>query len=305
VNASDRIAYLSGQWIPADELRIPATDAGFVLGLTVAEQMRTFGGRLFRVEQHLQRLENSLNIVGIKLSQTLAEFQTLAEELLERNRGGLRDGDDWGLSLFITPGPYSAFHPEGGGPLVGMLAFPLAYRLWADKYDQGQALMVTDVTQVPASCWPAELKCRSRMHYHLADRQALQLDPGSRALLLDTTGFVSEASTANVVIYRAEEGIVSPPSESILPGVSVAVLRELALREGIPFHDRPLRVADVLAADEVLLTSTSPCILPVHRCNRQPIGSGRPGPIGKRLLTVWSELVGVDIYEQAMTFSRR
>ena len=299
------VAFLDGDWIPPQELCIPATDAGFVLGITVAEQMRTFGGRLFRADEHLRRLEHSLRIVGVTPGYSAGELQTLAEELVDRNYPLLAEGDDLGLSLFVTPGPYSTFHPEGGNPLVGMHTYPLAFQLWADRYDAGQTLMVTEVTQVPGSCWPAELKCRSRMHYHLADQRARQMEAGSRALLLDTEGCVSEASTANVVIYRQGEGVVSPPSEAILPGISVAVLRELAERHGISFVHRPLHVADVLSADEVWLTSTSPCLLPVTRCNRLPIGKGEPGPVGKQLLSAWSDLVGLDIRQQALQFARR
>jgi branched-chain amino acid aminotransferase len=302
---SEPVAFLNGIWISPDQLRIPATDAGFVLGITVAEQMRTFGGRLFRVDEHLRRLEHSLSIVGGSSGYSVDELQGFAEEIVQRNHSLLAEGDDLGLSLFVTPGPYSTFHPEGGRSLVGMHTYPLAFQLWADRYDAGQSLMVTEVTQVPSSCWPAELKCRSRMHYHLADKRAREMEPGSRALLLDTEGMVSEASTANVVIYRQGEGVVSPPSEAILPGISVAVVRELAEREGIPFVHRPLQVADVLSADEVWLTSTSPCLLPVTRCNRLPIGDGRPGPVGKQLLSAWSDLVGLDIPQQALRFARR
>jgi branched-chain amino acid aminotransferase len=305
VTTPELVAFFSGQWIPAQQLRIPATDSGFMLGITVAEQMRTFDGRLFQVDPHLQRLEHSLSIVGVAPPYPLTQLKQLAEELVERNRTILPAGDDWGLSLFVTPGPYSSFHPEGGPPLVGMHTYPLAFRLWADKYDQGQALMVTDVTQVPPTCWPPELKCRSRMHYHLADRRAHQLDPGSRALLLDTAGFVSEASTANVVIYRSDQGVISPPSDSILPGISMAVLRDLADQAGISFGERPLRTEDVMEADEVWLTSTSPCLIPVTRCNREPIGAGQPGPIYRRLLDAWSQMVGVDIRSQAIHFACR
>ena len=304
---SEPLAYLNGQLIPAQAAVIPVTDAGFVQGVTVAEQLRTFGGKLFRLDRHLQRLAHSLEIVGIDPGMPLAELGRVAEDLAARNHALFDPADDLGQSIFVTPGPYATFDTVAprAGPTVGIHTYPLPFHLWHDKYEAGQSLVVTDVVQVPAACWPAELKCRSRMHYYLADKQARQIEPGARALLLDASGQVVEASTANVLIYVAREGLVSPPREAILPGVSVAVLEELAGALKLPFVRRRLEPADIAAAGEVMLCSTSPCVWPVTRFNGRPISDGRCGPVVKELLKRWSQLVGVDIAAQAARFARR
>src|SRR6185436_5870026 len=96
------------------------------------------------------------------------------------------DGDDLGLSIFVTPGAYAAFAPPGPrGPTVGIHTFPVAFGTFAAKYRQGERLATTHVDQVPTTCWPVDLKCRSRMHYFLADREAKLIDPSARALMLD------------------------------------------------------------------------------------------------------------------------
>ena len=143
------------------------------------------------------------------------------------------------------------------------------------------------------------------MHYYLADLQARRIEPGARAVLLDADGHVLEASTANICIYRREEGLVSPPQERILPGVSIAVVAELAQALEIPFVHRDLTVDELLRADEVLLCSTSPCVWPVLRLNGRTIGSGAPGEVFQSLLTAWSRLVGVNIQSQAERFAQR
>ena len=124
-------------------------------------------------------------------------------------------------------------------------------------------------------------------------------------MLLDAQGFVTEASTANLLIYRAGEGLISPPAAKILRGISLSAAVELARRLGIPTHQRDLTADDVASADEVLLTSTSMCVLPVTRFNGLPIASGRPGAIFLRLLAAWSEMVGIDIVAQAERFADR
>lgn len=299
-------AYLNGSFVPAAQASVSVFDGGFVQGTTIAEQMRTFGGRLFQLPAHIERLFRSLAILGIDPGPTAEQLAEIAEELVEHNHSLLAPGDDLGLSMFVTPGPYAAMVADPvSAPTVCLHTFPLRFGLWAAKYREGEQLATTGVAQVPPECWPPELKCRSRMHYFLADRQARQRHPGSRALMLDAGGFVTEASTANVVLYRADAGLITPPREKILPGISVQVLLELAAKLGLAHVERDITSADVASADEMLLTSTSPCVLPVVRFNGKPLGSGSPGPTFQNLLTAWSEMVGLDIADQARHLASR
>ena len=304
---SEPLAYLNGRYLPFSQAAISVTDGGFVQGVTVAEQLRTFGVKLFRLEQHLARLARSLSIVGIELGMPVEELGDIARDLAAKNHSLLDAADDLGLSMFVTPGPYSTFATGGvvTGPTIGLHTYPLPFHLWHEKYERGESLVVTDVMQVPSACWPTELKCRSRMHYYLADKQARQKEPGARALMLEERGFVTEASTANILVYYRDVGLVSPPKEMILPGVSAATVEELAGRLGIPFSFRSLTDDDVAAADEVLLCSTSPCVWPVTRLNGRPIDDGKCGEIARRLLAAWSELAGIDIQRQAKQFLNR
>ncbi len=300
------IAFLNGQFVAADQMKVSVVDVGFVQGVTVAEQIRTFGGRLFRLDQHLARLQRSLDIVGVDPGMTADELRTTAIELAAKNHAILTTGDDLGLSIFVTPGPYATYNPQGtAGPTIGMHTYPVPFSLWADKYEQGQHLVTAGTRQVSPLNWPPELKCRSRMHYYLADREARSADPLARAVLLDLEGYVSEASTANILAYYLESGVVSPPKDTILPGFSLATLHELADVLEIPFRYERLTPDDLARADEILLCSTSPCILPVVRLDGKTIGKGEPGSIFRRLLAAWNELVGVDIAAQARRFAKR
>src|SRR5262245_14958109 len=220
--------YQNGRWIPLSQAAVSVFDGGFIQGVTVAEQLRTFGGKLFRLEEHLARLAHSLEIIGVDPGVSLAEIGQIAGELVERNRKLLDPADDQQATIFVTPGissTYAAIAPQRG-PTVCVHTQPLAFGQWASKYQTGDSLVVSDVMQIPDRCWPPELKCRSRMHYYLADKDAREREPGARALLLDERGLVTEASTANVLAYFRDRGLVSPPKERILPGVTVAVLEE-------------------------------------------------------------------------------
>ncbi len=299
-------AYLNGRWIPASQAAVPVGDAGFILGATVTEQLRTFGGKLFRLDEHLDRLRQSLQIVGIEPRVTDREFAEIAQELAVRNHSLLEPGDDLGLCIFVTPGMLGAYELEQpGGPVVCMHTYPLPFHLWAEKYSIGQSLVTTEIRQVSPQCWPPTLKCRSRMHYYLADQRAAQIEPGARALLLDERGFVSEASTANVMVYNRDCGLISPPEDQVLHGISLAVIVELAEKLGIPVDHRELLPEAIGSADEVLLASTPLCLLPVTRFEGRRIGEGKPGEIFGRLVSAWNSLAGIDLVEQARRFACR
>lgn len=297
--ASERLAYFNGEWIEDRGLMIPVSDLGFAQGVTITERLRTFAGRVWRQAEHIERLRHSAATIGIHTS-IVDEIDGVITEYMSRHEsqraaatltfGGVED--DWAIVAFATPG-------TAGEPTRAVHGFPLKFASWAHLYTEGVSVWISDHREVPANSWPPRLKCRSRMHYYLADQQAAKQEPGAQAILLDQEGFIGQGSIANVVIYNADEGIVSPKLSKLLPGVSVAVLRELAEEQGEPFTERDITVEEFLAADEAWFTSTSSCLLPIGRCNGAPIGAGLPGRIYQQMLAAWDRSVGIAIAEQA------
>ena len=297
--------YLGGEFLAADQASIPLSDAGFMLGATVTEQLRTYAGRLSQLDRHLARLFHSLEIVGFNVPQSQAKIGEIATELVASNHPLLADGDDLGLCIFVTPGPAASLNNGlAGPPLLGMHTFPLPFALWADKYTTGQRLCLTDVEQTSAKCWPPELKCRSRMHYYLADRAAKAIDPEARAVLRDADGHVTELTTANLVLVRGEE-LLGPPRAAVLPGISLSEVIELAKQQGMTYLEQPLHPDDLRAADEIILSSTPFGLLPAVAFEGKAIGSGKPGPRYHKLLAAYSEQVGIDVAGQATRFTTR
>jgi len=293
------LGWLDGRIIPRADLVLPVGDAGFVLGATVTEQLRTFGGRLFLTEWHAERFAHSLGIAGIEPAWPAAEVFAAAAEIGRHNHAVGDPGGDLGVVVFATPGDLPAQHAaRGSPPRVAIHSFPLAFSLWSRAYAEGVALRSVPVAQVPSESWPIALKCRSRMHYHLADRAAAAAEPGARAILCHADGRVSETSTANVAIVRHGR-IITPPPADALPGVSLRFCRDLATALGLEWEERSLALADLAAAGEILLTSTPNCLLPATRLDGRPIGAGGPGPVFHRLLSAWSQSVGIDIAGQA------
>jgi branched-chain amino acid aminotransferase len=303
------IAYLNGQMLPAAETALPIYDAGVVLGATVTEMTRTFGGRLFRLDDHLDRLFRSIRYVRFDVALSKDDLRELSHKLVEHNLRLVDEGDELGLIQFVTAGSFPTYAGMAGRqapstPTVCMHTFPLPFELWAGKFEQGVHVVTPSIRHVPPQCYDPKMKYRSRMHYYLADKEAQLVDRDAVALLLDLDGNVTETGGANFLIVQ-DGAIVSPTLRNILPGVSRKVVFELAQRLGIRTAERDIQVHDVVNADEAFTTSTPYCLMPVTRVNGIPIGSGRPGPLFARLARAWSEQVGIDLVEQIQRGAQR
>jgi len=320
---TEPLIYLNGRMLPASEAHLKIYDAGVVLGATVTEQVRTFGKRLYKLDEHLDRLWYSLRSARIDIGLTRGEVTAISQELVAHHaglldaagsplapplQGGARGGAELGLIQFVTAGEYAAFAGLPGaavraGPTVCVHTFPLPFERWAHKMQVGAHLVTPSIRHVPPSCYDPKMKYRSRMHFYLADKEAQQMDVDASALLLDLHGNVTETATANFLIVE-RGAIVSPSPANILPGISRETVIELASRLGIRFLERDITVDDALSAAEAFTTSTPYCLMPVTKLNGMTVGDGKPGPVFGRLLEAWSREVGVDIAEQIVKGAR-
>jgi branched-chain amino acid aminotransferase len=306
---SEPLVYLNGRVVPASEAHLAIYDAGVVLGATVTEMTRTFHQRLWRLGQHLDRLFRALRYTRMDIGLSKAELEGISHELVAQNARLLDGAGELGLIHFVTAGEYATYagragRPARATPTVCAHTFPLPFELWAPKMQAGAHLVTPSVRHVPPQCYDPKMKYRSRMHYYLADQEARLVDPQASALLLDLAGNVTETGGANFLIV-ARGTVVSPTTVNTLPGISRAMVIELAGRLRVPFVERDIQVCDVVNADEALLTSTPYCLLPVTKVNGVRIGDGRPGPLFRQLLAAWGAEVGLDIAKQILEGARQ
>jgi branched-subunit amino acid aminotransferase/4-amino-4-deoxychorismate lyase len=301
--------YLNGQIVPASQASLPIYDAGVVMGATVTDQARTFHHKLFRLDDHLARLFRSLAAAQLEIGLTHDQLAAIAGELVAHHATLIDEDDELGLVIFVTAGEYRTYAPAIGrvpraGPTVCAHTFELPFEIWADKLARGFHLITPPIRHVPPQCLDPAIKCRSRMHFYLADRVVRQQDPDAAALLLDLAGHVTETSTANFLMVQTG-AIVSPTRANTLAGVSRANVVDLAEQLGIPFIERDITPDQAAAADEALLASTPYCLMPVTRINGTPIGDGVPGPVFRRLIEAWSRQVGLDVAGQVVRGAQR
>jgi branched-chain amino acid aminotransferase len=301
--------FLNGEMLPASQAHLTVYDAGVVLGATVTELVRTFRKELFRLDDHLRRLSQSLHFVGFDIGMSMEELGRTVRELVAHNAALLGPEDELGVVIFVTAGEYPTYAGGAAGsvrttPTLCAHTFPLPFELWAEKLLAGIHLVTPSIRHVPPQCYDPKMKCRSRMHYYLADQQARLVDRDAAALLLDLEGNVTETGAANFLIVE-DGAIISPSLRNTLPGVSRATVIELAAKLGIPFAVRDFQVFDAVNADEAFLASTPYCLMSVTKINGTRVGTGKPGAIYNQLVKAWSELVGLDIVQQVVDGARR
>jgi branched-chain amino acid aminotransferase len=297
---SEPLAFLHNELMPQGQARLTLHDAGFVLGAAVTDLVRTFRHRLYRFADHLARFRESCRLAYLEAPLSDAEITARAEELVAHNARLLGPQQDLALVLFATPGPIGYYLGESGGagdgPVTfGMHTFPLPFARYRRLFEAGAYLAVPSVRHVPASSIDRRIKQRSRLHWWLAENELKQSHTGAQALLLDEAHHVTETASSNFLIVK-DGLIITPPSPSILPGVSLKALKELSAELDIRWEERQLTLDDCFAADEALLTCTSYCLAGVSRLHDRAIPW--PGPLYARLLGLWSERVGVDIAAQ-------
>lgn len=286
------LAYYNGQFVPGP-LAVSVADAGFVFGATVTDLARTFNRKLFRFDDHLARFRQSCGLCRVPLTIGDDDLRAAAARLVDHDTSST----DLALVLLATPGPIGHYAglSESGSPTVMMHTFPLPFQRYRKLFTDGATLVVPPTRPIPADCIDPRSKMRSRMHWWIAEQQAHDVDPTANALLVDAADHVTETAAANFLIVK-DGSVFTPPRDTVLDGVSLQVVEELCDEIGIPFAERPLTVADCQAADEAMLTCTSFCVAGVRRLNG--VDLPWPGPIWRRLLAAWSEIVNIDIEAQ-------
>jgi branched-subunit amino acid aminotransferase/4-amino-4-deoxychorismate lyase len=295
---TEPLAWLNGEYLPFLSAGLPLSDLGVVGGLAVAEMIRTFGGQPFRLDEHLARLRLSCQRVGFETNLADPTWVEVVQDLVRHNMPLVPVGGDLGIILFVTAGPNPTYVGTGPhGCTHGAHTFSLPFANWASRLTSGVALVTVDAPAIDSPLLNFQVKSRSRMHWHLADRIARESDPGAVALLVDNNGHVSETATSNIVAVRGGR-LLTPRRNHVLDGISLRMVADLAKVAGYEFTEADLTVDDLLASDEVLLTSTPTCLLPVRSVNGTPQRQSIPGPALTRLQQLWSEAVGIDIVRQ-------
>lgn len=296
------LAYFRDRLIPAAEAKLSIYDLGIIMGATVTDMARTYGHRPFRLRDHLVRFYESCKYARLKVPVSLEAAEKVTLELTDHNAQALVASEDLAIAHFITPGENPIYAGSAAGavhlePTFCIHTFPLPFSSWAHLFREGAHVVTPSIRHIPPQCVDPKIKCRSRMHWWLADQETHLADPKAVTLLLDLDGNVTETGGSNFLIAK-HGALISPTARNTMRGISRQNVIELCAKLKIAFSERDFQVHDVINADEAFLTTTPYGIAPATRINGLEIGNGKPGPLFKRIAAAWSEQVGFDILEQ-------
>lgn len=294
-----RIVYLDGHFIPESEAKLSIYDLSVMQAAAAFEMTRSFNGQHFKLDEHLTRLWHSCRLLGIdygKYDESLfrVQLREICHQVTLRNDHG--PGEEHRLLIVASPGCAPMYKDLEGvipHPFLYIADFPLRYTVqgFSKYFTEGVSCVTSPVLQAPDDVLPSQAKHRSRLHFHLAQQQA---PAGTWPLMRwrdhDGSLWYAEAPGANIVMVK--QGEVQYWPYHALHGISLQTVVELTgARQVNPAYD-------LSTCDELWLTGTPFCMLPVTSLDGQPIGDGTIGPVFKETLAKWSQLVGVDIQRQ-------
>jgi D-alanine transaminase len=276
------LANLNGTLLPLEEVKISALDRGFLFGDAVYEVLRLYAGRPWLEMEHFTRLKNSLaaiRIAGVDLERLQRRFHETIQA------GRFTEGIAY---LHVTRGSAPRRHafPAQATPLEFMFVL---------DYDDGPTAQIrahgTSVITYPDIRWHhCDIKSTNLLPNVLANQAAAE-HSASEALLYLPDGTVTEASHSSYFAVKDGALITTPLKANILPGITRNFIVQLAQAGQIPIREQSIRKSDLFRMDEIFLTGTTSEVLPVVKVDGQPIGTGKPGPMAKRLLELHEKAV--------------
>jgi len=295
---------MNGRLIPETEAKLSVYDSALMFGDMVFEMTRSFNKKQFKLREHLERLYVGIKILRIPIDITIDQMEKHCYETIEANENLFRTDDEHRLMIDVSRGLLGIYQGIDGlhkGTNIIIADFPLRWTVtkMGHLFDRGINAVIPSQRAIPASLMDPKIKNRSRLFYLTANIEVSQYSGEDNwALLLDTSGYISEGTGDNFFIIK-DNVIISPEGKDILRGISRQyVMEELCPQLGLKVIEKNIEPYDVYTADEAFMTGTPFCMLPVVKLNGLKIGTGKVGEVYKSLLKTWSDNTGVDISMQ-------
>ncbi len=272
------IMYLNGEFVAVADARLSVMDHGFLYGDGIFEGIRAYGGRVWKLNEHLDRLYRSARVLLIDIPIPKSEMRDAVRRALRENN--LTDAY---IRVTVTRGVGLGLDPKNiQNPTIAIM--PSSLSLYPPSmYENGLEVVTVSTRIARPDSWEVRVKSTGKyLNNIMAKFEANRMGAGE-GLMLNMEGFVAEATGDNLFIVHAGKLLTPPPSAGILEGITRAVVMQLASASGIGLEERNLTLFDVYTADEAFLTGTAAEMIPMVVLDGRVIGDGKPGPITKKL----------------------
>ncbi|HZZ59213.1 MAG TPA: branched-chain-amino-acid transaminase [Opitutaceae bacterium] len=271
--------YLDGRFVDEADAKVSVFDHGLLYGDGVFEGIRLYGGNVFRLDQHLERLEYSAKAILLDLPATRAELAQATCETCRVN--GLQDAY---IRLVVTRGvgdlglaPWNCSRPSLFIIASKIALYPPEY------YENGLAIVTVPTRRIGPAALPPTIKSLNYLNNILGKIEARQFG-ALEAIMLNEQGYVAECTADNVFIVHKGELITPSASQGALKGITRGAILDIGAELKVPIRETDMTRYDVWCADECFLTGTGAEVIPVTKLDGRQIGSGKPGPVTQRIL---------------------
>jgi len=275
--------YMSGKLLEASEAKVNVLDHGLLYGDGVFEGIRVYEGNIFRLKEHLERLERSAKAILLKLPWSLAEIEKATVDTCRAN--GLKNGY---IRLLVTRGEGSLGISPDSCKVPELIIIADQIKVHAGV-ENGIKIITSSQRQMPIDVFPAQVKSLNYVKNVVAKMEAARLGYPD-ALILNSQGYVAEAIVENVFIVKNGELLTPPASIGALEGITRAAVMDTAKALGLSVREALFGKFDVWTAQEVFLTGTAAEMVPVIEVDGRMIGDGKPGALTGKILTAFREL---------------
>jgi len=278
--------WIDGTLYPKDEAKISVLDHGFLYGDGVFEGIRAYGGRVFRLDQHLDRLWAGARTLMLEIPLGRDELRQAVLATLRAN--GLRDAY---IRLVVSRGVGDLGLDPRKCPRPSVIIITDTISLYpGELYEKGMEVVTVSTRKNIHQALNPNIKSLNYLNQILGRLEVNRMG-APEGIMLTHDGYVAEATADNVFIVAKGTLITPPPIAGILVGITRNAVLELAAREGVPAEERLFTLHTLYNADECFLTGTGAEVVPVVRVDGRPIGGGVPGQITLRLMKAFRELV--------------
>lgn len=280
------LIYLDGQWLDKDSARISVFDHGLLYGDGVFEGMRVYGGRTFRLREHVGRLYDSAQAITLQVPMSQEEMIAVTEDGVRRS--GLQDGY---LRHVITRGVGDLGLDPRKCPRATVIIIFDVIAIWPpERYDQGLTLVTAGTPINHREALSPRVKSLNYLNHILAKIEATNAGADD-AIMLDAGGHIAEATGMNLFVWKKDVLYTPAAHAGLLKGVTRDVIIEIAQEAGYRVVETLLNRYDLYTAEEAFLTGTAAEVAPIRMVDGRLIGGGKAGPVTRDLRARFQKLV--------------
>lgn len=280
-----KLVWLNGEVMPLETAMVPAGDHAHLYGDGLFEGIRIYGGKVFKLDEHLTRLYHGIGYLGFEMRMTQKDLRQTIIEVC--GQAQITDGY---IRLNVTRGTGLGLDPKNINRAANVMIMVNALALYPpEAYDIGLNVVTTSLRVIPADSLDPRVKAIGRYVSNILAKQEANRVGAGEGLMLNHQGYVAECTGDN--IFLIENGVIRTPHPScgILQGITRDTVIKLGRENGFTVEETLLTPYDVYSADEAFLTGTAAEVIPMISLDNRPLGCGKPGEITQKIMHLFRE----------------